>query len=458
MRARFSSTHLLLICLAGLSAWFFLYENQYKQKQQELKTQELSLLPFEKDSITELIITQKEGPAVHLKKGSEEEWLLIEPISDQADNQTVNQLLSALDSAKNERTVEEAPKYLTPFGLDKPEVKIKAIKDLNNQVELLLGIPTQVGAGLYAKLASDSKVIKTTKSLTTSFQKTLFELRNKKLISLKRNLVSEIELEFAGKKVFFVKDSSTGNWQLGRLGAPVKLTQWSKVENKIFNLSAQAVFAESPDEALSTLFQNARLILNLKVNSNDPVKALKEKVLLVEQSGKTLAQVEGRSPIYELSKGLIQELSQPEETYRDKHILAFEQNSISRIKFSHQGKKFELLKDQDKWRFDPAVDPNEVVDSNKVDNFLRETKEVQVQEFLSRQASLQTTSAIEFLDAQEKVMGRIELGSSQKDLVRGKSSYQPSPWTLSKKTFGTLKLVKEDFIKQKEKPNDSVTH
>lgn len=458
MRARFSSTHLLLICLAGLSAWFFLYENQYKQKQQDRKTQETSLVPFEKDSITELLITNKEGRSVHLKKGNAEEWLLIEPINDKADSQTVNQLLLALSTAKNERTVEEAPKDLTPFGLEKPELKIKAIKDLNNQVELLLGTPTQVGAGLYAKLAKDSKVIKTTKSLNTSFQKTLFELRNKKLITLKKTSVSEIELEFAGKKVLFVKDSSTGNWQLGRLGAPVEPAEWSKVENKIFNLSAQAVFAESPDKALSALFQNVRLILNLKVNSNDPAKALKEKVLLVEQSGKTLAQVEGRSPVYELSKGLIEELSQPEDAYRDKHVLAIEKNSVSRIKISHQGKKFEILKDQEKWRFDPTADPHEVVDSNKVDGLLSATKELQAQAFLPRQASLQISSVIEFFDAQEKVMGTIELGSSNKDLVRGKSSYQPGPWTLSKKTYGTLKLVKEDFVKQKEKPDDSVTH
>lgn len=459
MRFRFSSTHILLLFLAGLSAWYFLYENRYKPAQKEVKAQEESLLPFSKEAITELIISNKNEPKFHLKKGAQEEWLLIEPVADKADSLIVNQLLSSLSSSKKERTFEDVPQDLSPFGLDQPQVKIRVLKDLENQVEILLGNQTQVGSWIYAQLASDSKVIKTSKSLLTSFQKNLFDLRNKNLVSLKRDTVTEVEFEFAGKKLLFVKNSSQGNWQLGRLAAPVDSNEWSKVESKIFSLAAKAVVAETPDPELLAAFQSPRLILRLKKGAETPSEIVREKILFVQRGEKTLARVDGRFPVYEVNQGIIQDLSQTENHYRDQHLLSLEDSAVSRIKISHQGKKFEIFKDQEKWRFNPDTPENkEEVDPEKVGSFLRATKDLKAQEFLSNQATLNTTSVIEWMDSQEKVLGKVELGPLSKDWVRGKSSYQPSPWTLSKKNYQSLNLTKESFVKQKEKPNDSVTH
>jgi len=452
MKLKFSSTSVLFIALASLSAWYFLYEKTYKQKRSDRDSQQSSLLPFDKDSVTELMITTKGEAPVHLKKGTGNDWILVAPLTDKADKQTVSSLLASIGSARKERVVEENPKDLSPFGLVNPELKLTVVKDLENQVELLLGSQTQVGSSVYVKLASSPPVIKTNKSLVNALTKNLFELRDKNLISLARDSATELELEFGGKKTLFLKNAE-GKWMLGRASFPVDSSRWLQLENRVFGLKAKAIYSESSDPKTLALFQAPRVILKLK----ETPEGKKELLSISQLENKVLAKVEGRNPIYEIDPEVLKELTQPEENYRDKHLLSFDKSKVVRIKISHQGKKFDLAKEKDRWRFEP--DSKElVVDPEKVESFLSNIKELKAEEFLSNQALLQITSAIELLDTNQNLLGGIELGPMNKGFTRGKSNFQKSPWNLSQKSFDKLNFKQDDFVQKKEITDDSVTH
>lgn len=457
MKARFSSTTALLLVLAGVSAWYFGYEQSYKLKLSESESLESSLLPFKKTSITELIIHPKKGEPIHLKRGNaQEDWSIISPVSDKADQPVISSLVDTLTASKKDRVIQDAPSDLKPFGLSEPSFKLAIIQDLEHQVELLFGDSTQVGSGVYFKFASKPSVLKTNKGLLTAFQKNLFELRNKQLLSLASQALNEIKIETSGKQVIFKKDSQS-NWTVGGPGSMpsfrVDVPNFSKLESQLSGLKAKAVFSESLQKDMIRLFESPQVFITL---SSADVSS-REELRFISFQDKLLVKAEGRNPVYEIDKSLLTSFSLPEDHYREKQILRFDRKLVSTIRISHQGKTFKMVKDKDQWRFEPPT-KEQTLDPDKVDKLMDSVQDLQLKEFLSDKAQLKLVSVIEFLDSNQQLIGKLELGAIAKGLVRGKSSYQKLPWNMVQEILGLLDLKQTDFVKQKEKADESVTH
>ena len=130
-----------------------------------------------------------------------------------ADQDAVGSLTGALSPLASDRLIDANPPTLTSFGLDKPTLEVDiATKDGKIQ-KLLFGADTVSGSDTYVKLDSDAKVYTVASATRSSFDKSVNDLRDKRLLTLHQDKITSVTLTAKGPAIEFSKNSG-GDWQI----------------------------------------------------------------------------------------------------------------------------------------------------------------------------------------------------------------------------------------------------
>ncbi len=123
---KFKSTWIAIAVFAALGAYlYFVDEPREKARQAAREKEGLLFAEFDADQVTEVWLEGKNRDTVHLKKGEEGAWALLEPVQDRADDGKVRNLLEDLKALKGQREVAGADADLAAFGLQEPEVVVR---------------------------------------------------------------------------------------------------------------------------------------------------------------------------------------------------------------------------------------------------------------------------------------------------------------------------------------------
>jgi len=115
---RWRSLGILGLVLAILSGAYYALEAKGKKSEGEAN----QLFRVDEKEIEAISIRQG-GEQVVLKRHGDA-WLMIEPVQAKADNAETASLLNAITSARLERTINEEPKSLDEYGLDRPAITL----------------------------------------------------------------------------------------------------------------------------------------------------------------------------------------------------------------------------------------------------------------------------------------------------------------------------------------------
>jgi hypothetical protein len=235
----------LIVLLGGLAA--YLYYVDAEKPVGETAEDKPKVFAVEADQIEELKVSTIAGGVADLKK-SADGWHLTSPQQIRADDSEVTGITSNLASLSIQRVVDENPSNLGDYGLREPvaEVSFKA-KGAKQFKTLQIGTKTPTGSDMYAKTADDKKVFLVSGYLESSFNRTPFDLRDKKIVTFDREKVDRIEIRRGSSLVTLVK--TNGEW---RMTAPVDARgDFGAIEGLISRLqSAQmkAIVTENPAE------------------------------------------------------------------------------------------------------------------------------------------------------------------------------------------------------------------
>ena len=176
---------------------------------------------------------------------SGDEWLLTQPIHDQADKSAVDKLLNRLNSERAKEFVEEEPKDLSRYGLHRPGYKIDLLLGLNKAKKSLL-IGSQNENQFYAQDESKSPVFLVDSSLVKEFDVSLFDMRNKDLTDFLSTDVNKFELTFADTTLRCEKDTS-GTWMILE-PVNVKAKSWkiSSITSAVNRLKVKEFVSDAP--------------------------------------------------------------------------------------------------------------------------------------------------------------------------------------------------------------------
>jgi hypothetical protein len=125
-------------------------------------------------------------------------------------------VLTALSSLNSDRLLEDKAADLTPFGFADPALELDVILKNNKKQKLLIGDQTPSNSGYYAVLAGDPRLFTLASYNKSSLDKTPNDLRDKRLLSVDFDKVSQFEIitEKPDKKQNITFGRSKDAWQI----------------------------------------------------------------------------------------------------------------------------------------------------------------------------------------------------------------------------------------------------
>ena len=152
------------------------------------------ILTLKQDDITKLAIKRKDGKDFALAKNDSGKWLITAPNPLNADQDAVSSVVSTVSSLNSDRLVDDKAKDLAQFGLAPAELEIDVTEKDNKSQKLLIGDSTPTGSAAFAKLEGDPRVFTIASYNKTSIDKTVNDLRDKRLLTIDFDKVSQIDV------------------------------------------------------------------------------------------------------------------------------------------------------------------------------------------------------------------------------------------------------------------------
>jgi Domain of unknown function (DUF4340) len=199
----------VLLVLAGVLYW----SQHRKTPDDTASTASTSpaILKVDPATVTSLTVKQKGAqPTTLVRSGPQ--WQITAPGTFPADSGTVTGMLSSLAPLNSESVVEDHATNLAEFGLSDPAVELDVTTKDNKTSHLLLGDDAPTGDGVYVSLAGDPRIFTASSSLKASLNKSLSDLRDKRLLPVEAGSVSSADLIRKGEDIDFSRIQN--GWQI----------------------------------------------------------------------------------------------------------------------------------------------------------------------------------------------------------------------------------------------------
>jgi hypothetical protein len=170
------------------------------------------ILTLNQTDITGIEIRKKTGEDIILGKTEAGQWRITAPKSLAADQDAVSTMLSSLSSLNSDRLVDDKATNLDQYGLAQPSLELDITKKDDKAVKLLIGDNTPAGSGAYTAVAEDPRVFILASYSKSSFDKSLNDLRDKRLLNFDSDKLSRVEL--SAKKQTMEFGRSKDQWQI----------------------------------------------------------------------------------------------------------------------------------------------------------------------------------------------------------------------------------------------------
>ena len=295
-----------------------------------------TILKLDLSSIEKLELKKKEAEPVVLTKASSGDWQITAPKPLRADQSAVTGILSDVSSLKSERLVDDKASNLAPYGLDQPAFELDLTQKNNQSEKLLIGNSTPTGS-VYAALANDPRVFTIASYTKTSLDKGLNDLRDKRLLPLNADKVSQIELVRKSEYIEFGRNKDA--WQILK-PKPYRAdgAQVSELLNKLADAKMDLTGSASSDA--SSAFSKATPVATAKLTDESGTQQLEVRKDKDTYYAKSSA-VDGA---YKVDADLGKALDKGVDDFRNKKLFDFSYNDPNKIELHNGGKAYSLTR------------------------------------------------------------------------------------------------------------------
>lgn len=289
-----------------------------------------AILKVDQNSITKLEVKKKDAGPIVLTKSGSGNWQITSPKQFRADQSAVSGLASTLSSLNSERLVEDKASDLQNFGLDQPQLEVDLTAKDKTQ-KLLLGADTPAGGAVYAMLAGDPRLFTVASYTKTSLDKNLNDLRDKRLLPVDADKVSQVEILQKKSDIEFGRNKDA--WQILK-PKPMRADsiQVGDLVRDLTNAKMDLSSADAKQEA--SAFDHAAPVATAKLTDESGTQQLQVRKSKDTYYAKSTA-VDGA---YKVDSGLGKALEKNIDDFRDKKLFDFGYTDPNKIEL-HNGDK-----------------------------------------------------------------------------------------------------------------------
>jgi hypothetical protein len=277
------------------------------------------------------------------ERNSTGQWRITSPMSLPADQSAVSSLLGTFSSLSSERLVEEKASNLVPYGLNVPKLEIDLSEKDNKTQKLLLGDDTPAGNGIYAKLDGDPRVFTIPKYDKTSIDKNANDLRDKRLLTVDSDKISQVDLIAKKQEIAFGRNKD--EWQIVN-PRPLRAdgTAVDELVRALTDAKMELGASYDPKKDAS-LFSAAAPVATAKVTAESGTQELQVRKNKDDYYAKSSV-VEG---VYKVPSALGQALDKNLDDFRNKKLFDLGTDDPNKIEIRDVTKSYFLTRSGEDW-------------------------------------------------------------------------------------------------------------
>ena len=386
-----SESHIFLIESSAL--------NDFTKSPSDLRNR--SVFKFSPAAVTTLHLQVAGKPEIRCKRqvasdadatGEAGEWKMVQPVQAKADARAVEEIVAAL--ARLKAVVFEADGEYNPtnYGLAQPRITVVLQSTTDDQIhELQIGSDTGTPGRIYVAHSGHRAVYAVNKEVYTKLNRTVFDLRDKRVIDFQRTTTHRLSLRQGDSEIVCQKNVD-GEWEIT---APVKLkANGEAVDDLLFGVDAlrAAAFIDDQPRSLQPYgLDSPSIEASFMVPDAEPT------VLLVgKMKGENIyVKAQNAEPVFLVKKELINLVGMGVAELRDKQILDFRSDAATKIALKHSDVNLTCQKQGTNWRLTQPV--QEQAKNGAVNSIIHQINQLMVEAFLAVSPPTTTTG----LDAPE---------------------------------------------------------
>ena len=412
---RYWPTLVMVLVLAGLGLYLYVIELPQKESHERQDTAEKKVLLFEQEALSGLTIKTDRQELVFART-PEKGWVLTAPLSTEADQREVQNLIRALVTGTVTRTVEDHPTNLTPFGLDNPVTTITVAAGAARET-FSIGDSGPLTSTLYVLRESDRKVLLTTLAPKDFVNKTLMTFRRKDLLRLSQSDVDRIRLTYETTEIVLYQgqEKPKRKWKLRYpIEGEADQTEVRILLFRLEDLKALGIVDPGAErDSLAKTLTVPKVKVTIHTADGDQTVKLYQPN---QASGEAVAETSPTGPLYRVNPTAIRDLTKELFTFQDKRLLGIDYTDIAMLSVKTSTEQYVLINQQNEWVLEDQ--PTEKLDQQATDLFVSRVANVPAEERVIKQAGPLSpyglvTPAAEFIATGRdgKVAGKLLIGS-----------------------------------------------
>ena len=373
------------------------------------------------------------------KKGAEEteiaktggKWQITAPKPYPADQDTANQLVSSAANVSSDRVVEDKGSNLSAYGLNAPSLEVDITGKGGKVSKLLLGDDTPTNSGSYAKLEGDPHVYTVASYVKSGLDKSINDLRDKRLLTFDQDKLSRVELVAQNKgkpqDIEFGRDKD--HWQIVK-PKPLRAdgSQVDEMLRKLKDSKMDLAVSDEDAKKAAAAFSSGTPLATVKLTDPSGTQQIEIRKNKDDYYAKSSVVPGVFKTTAELGTGVDKSL----EDFRNKKLFDFGFNDPSKIEMHANGKFFGFQKGGDDW-----FSSGKKMDSVSLQSFLDKLRDLAAGKFIDT-GSLGTPSIdITVVSGDGKSTEKLLMAKQGADYVAQRQN-EPALYGLDAKTVDDL--------------------
>jgi hypothetical protein len=419
------------VVLAGLAVGLYL-SNKQKTAEAAKPAVDSSpkILALSESEISKVVLKKKGAEDTILERNNAGKWQLTSPKPFLADQDTAGQFVNSASTVNSDRLVEDKASDLASYGLQSPNLEVDVTTKAGKTSKLKIGDDTPTNSGAYAMLEGDPRVFTVASYVKSGLDKSLNDLRDKRLLTFDQDKLSRVELIAKKQDVEFGRDKD--QWQIVK-PKPLR-ADGLQVDELIRKLKdAKMDLAVSGDDAkkAASAFASGTVIATVKTTDASGTQQLEVRKSKDDYYAKS-------SAVHKVTSDLGTGLDKGLDDFRNKKLFDFGFSEPSKIEMHAEGKSYAFQKAGEDWNAN-----GKKMDSTSVQSLLDKLRDLSASKFVDSGTFGNPSLDVTVTSNDGKRVEKVLISKQGADYI-AKRENEPALYGLDTKTVDELTKAASD--------------
>jgi Domain of unknown function (DUF4340) len=391
------------------------------------------ILALTEGDITKVTLKKKGADETVLEKANGK-WQITAPKPYPADQDTASQLVASTANVSGDRVVEDnKASNLSAYGLNSPMLEVDITGKGGKVSKLKIGDDTPTNSGSYAIVDGDPRVFTVASYVKTGLDKSLNDLRDKRLLTFDQDKLSRVELIAKKQDIEFGRDKD--QWQIVK-PKPLRADglQVDEMLRKLKDAKMDLTLSDDDAKKAAAGFASGTTVATVKLT--DPSGT--QEIEIHKNKDDYYAKSSVAPGVFKTTPELGAGVDKALDDFRNKKLFDFGFNDPGKIQMHANGKTFDFQKGGDDW-----FSNGKKMDSTSIQAFVDKLRDLAASKFLDTPSLGASTADISVVSNNGKLTEKLLIAKQGSDYVAQRQN-EPAIYGLDTKTVDDLVQAASD--------------